>query len=127
MQNKLSVSVLGALLVISPVLVAQPDLPAWDANDDDRISLAEWDTGIEMANVFDNLDRNNNEVFDVEEAELPYFSFNTNMDVDRGGRVERAEFIFGIFDRLDKDQDGHLDTAEFREFSEYAVDSALFD
>ena len=126
MKNSPSVFLLTTLLLSTPLL-AQPDMAAWDANGDDRVSLREWDTGIEMANVFDNLDRNDNEAFDIDEADLPYFSFNTALDADRGGRVEREEFIAGIFARLDEDKDGHLDAAEFRDFSKYAEGSKLFD
>src|SRR5690606_16076526 len=80
---------------------AGTEFSAWDADGDKAVTLAEWNEVMDKESVFDSVDKNNNGVFDIEEAADSAFEYDISMDLDAGGHIERQEFILGYFNELD--------------------------
>jgi hypothetical protein len=65
-------------------------------------------------------------VFDADEALAPALRYETAMDLDAGGHIERQEFVVGLFSNYDKNDDDKLDETEFKEFSSTSDISPMF-
>ena len=105
---------------------AKTDLSSWDMDRNNSVSLEEWDAAIEEHGLFDNLDRNNNGIFDMDEAVESVAEYDIGLDIDDGGNVDRDEFTVGLFHNQDSNNDDRLDESEFSEFASKAESTALF-
>ncbi|MGV3591157.1 MAG: hypothetical protein ACO1PZ_05665 [Gammaproteobacteria bacterium] len=96
---------------------AHADLSAWDTDSDKIVTQEEWADYMEKQNLFDRIDKNNNGNFDVEEAAEGVLDYDVAMDLDDGGTISRDEFIVGLYDHYDENDDDKLDDTEFDTFA----------
>lgn len=101
-------------------------MSSWDSDHDRRVSQDEWRATLDSHRIFDRIDRNNNDAFDTAEAAGELLEYDSAMDRDAGGRIDRDEFTSGLFDRLDANDDGRLDDMEWVEFATSSDGSPLF-
>jgi hypothetical protein len=103
------------------------DLSTWDADSNKMVTQQEWSEAIDEQGRFDRIDKNNNGIFDAEEAVADTaLSYEAAMDLDAGGHVERQEFIVGLFNKHDANDDDMLDETEFDEFSSKSESTPMF-
>lgn len=141
MSNKFPLAILATSVLCAPVFSqdaglrpAQPardsqgvDLSAWDENHDGMVSQEEWAEAFASEGIFDQLDENNNGIFDVEESNDDLFEYDLSWDLDDGGHIERQEFLLGAFNEYDEDGDDRLDAQEFNAFVQDYRESDLSD
>ena len=119
-----------AALLCSPVM-AEDDkvvtsLSSWDADSDMKVSMEEWGEALDEHDLWENVDKNNNGLFDVEESLDKVLDYDMSMDIDDGGHIDRDEFTLGLFDMHDANDDDMLDEREFTQFSSNSEVSPLF-
>lgn len=96
--------------------LAEVDFSTWDTDGDGTITLAEWDAHIEEEGIFDQIDENNNGLFDIDESDEELFPYDLEMDVDDGGLIERQEFTLGTFERYAGEDAEAMDEQQFGDF-----------
>jgi hypothetical protein len=103
------------------------DLSSWDSDSNKMVTQKEWSEAIDEQDLFDRIDKNNNGIFDADEAVADTaLSYEANMDLDAGGHIERQEFVVGLFKKHDANDDDMLDETEFKEFSSKSEKTPLF-
>jgi hypothetical protein len=103
--------VAAALMVVSPGFAqpgggGNPDIVGdWDADGDGKVTRAEWQR---TDALFDEYDKNGNDVIDMDER--PAMPTDELMDADGDGKVSAAEFVgpADFFKQMDKNGDGFL-------------------
>jgi hypothetical protein len=125
--RQILLSAICASALANTAVAAQNEvkLSDWDTDNNKSISLAEWDAAIEEHDIFNNLDENNNGIFDIGKAVDSVVDYDLSMDLDDGGHIERQEFTVGTFNNLDANDDDMLDDTEFSEFSSNLMNSNL--
>ncbi|HEY0961157.1 MAG TPA: hypothetical protein VGE69_02250 [Pseudomonadales bacterium] len=93
------------------------DLSAWDSDSDKIVTQEEWADYMEKESLFDRIDKNNNGTFDAEEAAEGVLDYDLSMDIDAGGTISREEFVVGLYNHYDENDDDKLDDAEFDTFA----------
>lgn len=110
----------SAVLLASPAVQAKEwdrDMSQWDHDGNGQVTLQEWDTAIEEQGLFEELDDNNNGMYDIQESLNGYPDYDVAMDLDDGGHIERQEFTVGWFNSFDENDDDMLDAGEFDQFN----------
>jgi hypothetical protein len=121
MKTKLLFSAVCAATLIGSSAMADEDklgmdLSSWDADSDKYVTQKEWSDYMEEHALFDKIDKNNNGNFDVEESMDKVLDYDLSMDVDAGGTIARDEFIVGLYNHYDENDDDRLDDTEFNAF-----------
>ena len=121
MKTKLLFSAVCAATLIGSSAMADEykvdvDLSAWDADSDKVLTQKEWADYMDKHALFDKIDKNNNGNFDVEESMDKVLDYDLSMDIDAGGTIARDEFIVGLYDHYDENDDDRLDATEFDVF-----------
>jgi hypothetical protein len=105
---------------------AKVNLSSWDMDSDKAVSQQEWTELMEQYDFFDMIDANNNGVFDTDEAMDGALDYDLSMDRDHGGNIDGEEFLRGVFDQHDANNDDKLDNEEWAEFAVNSDGSPLF-
>lgn len=118
-----------ALLTGCAAAVAELGYPSVDANDDGRVSNAEFAEFLDDVDAFDRYDDNDDgalseaEYREAVDAEIEGGAYFRGFDRDRSGGLSEREFADGLFGIYDADRSGWLSEAEF----EAAVSALAFE
>lgn len=102
------------------------DLSSWDSDSDKMVTQQEWADTIDANGLFDRLDKNDNGNFDAEEAMEGVIDYDVSMDIDAGGTISRDEFVVGLYNHYDANDDDKLDETEWNEFASVSEGSDLW-
>lgn len=121
MKTKLLFSAVCAATLLGSSAIADEDkvkmdLSSWDGDKDKMITQEEWADHFEEHALFDRIDKNNNGNFDIEESMDGVLDYDLAMDLDDGGTISRQEFVVGLYDHYDDNDDDKLDDKEFKVF-----------
>lgn len=118
-----------ALLGGCAAAVAEFGFPSVDANDDGRVSNAEFAEFIDDVDAFDRYDDNNDgslsraEYREAVDAAIRGDDYFRGFDRDRSNGLSQREFADGLFGIYDADRSGWLSEREF----EAAVSALAFE
>ena len=94
-------------------------MPAADDNDDDVISRGEFAEAFDDLDAFERFDDNDdghlsmNEYREAVDDEIEGDAYFNGFDRNNDDRLSRTEFLDGLFDTFDRDDNGTLNSAEF--------------
>lgn len=118
-----------ALLAGCATAVAELGFPRVDANDDGRVSNAEFAEFLDDVDAFDRYDDNDDdrlseaEYREAVDAEISGRAYFRGFDRDNSGGLSEREFADGLFGVYDADGSGWLNEDEF----ENAVEALAFE
>lgn len=124
MKHKVSLfSLLCVSSLVGSAAMAGGDKLQFSVHDQDGngyVSQAELISVLEDANLFSRLDVNDNSRLEKDEADNDLIEYDEEIDIDKGGTLDRNEFAMAIFSKFDDDDNNRLDADEFADFSEQA-------